>query len=107
VNWFQKDSDGRFIWPGFGDNSRVLEWMVNRLEGRVAAVETAIGWLPKSVNQTGLDLSEEQMNQLLSVDNDAIAKELDDAEVFLSTFGQRLPAAITNELEATRSRLGT
>ena len=107
VNWFQKDSDGRFIWPGFGDNSRVLEWMINRLEGRVAAVETAIGWLPKSVNQTGLDLSEEQMNQLLSVDNDAIAKELDDAEVFLSTFGQRLPAAITNELEATRSRLGT
>jgi len=107
VNWFQKDADGRFIWPGFGENSRVLEWIVDRLEGRVAGVETAIGWLPKTVNRTGLDLTDSQMSQLLSVDHDAIARELDDAEAFLSQFGQRLPAAIAHELEATRSRLKT
>lgn len=105
VNWFQKDSDGRFIWPGFGENSRVLEWIVDRLEGRVAGVETPIGWLPKTVNRAGLDLTDQQMAQLLSVDHDALARELDDAEVFLSKFGERLPEGITAELEATRSRL--
>lgn len=107
VNWFQKDANGGFIWPGFGENSRVLEWIVDRLEGRVAGVETPIGWLPKSVNRQGLNLSDEQMNQLLSVDHEAIAHELDDAEAFLSKFGERLPAAITHELEATRNRLET
>jgi phosphoenolpyruvate carboxykinase (GTP) len=105
VNWFQKDADGRFLWPGFGENSRVMEWIVDRLEGRVAGNESPIGWLPKSLNREGLDISDQQMNQLLSVDHDAIAHELDDAEAFLAQFGPRLPAALGLELEATRDRL--
>ena len=105
VNWFQKDEQGRFLWPGFGENSRVVEWIVDRLEGRVAATETPIGWVPRKLNLAGLDLSEATVEQLLRVDRDAIAVELDDAETFLSTFGDRLPEAVTRELEATRARL--
>jgi phosphoenolpyruvate carboxykinase (GTP) len=56
VNWFRRDADGRFIWPGFGENSRVVEWIVDRLEGRVPARRTAIGWTPESINLEGLDL---------------------------------------------------
>ena len=105
VNWFQKGADGSFLWPGFGDNSRVVEWIVNRLEGRVAAKETAIGLLPKSINTDGLDLSEETLSALLSVDSTDIRADLEQAEAFLAQCGDRLPAAITEELEATRNRL--
>jgi phosphoenolpyruvate carboxykinase (GTP) len=107
VNWFQKDSDGKFLWPGFGENSRVLEWIVDRLEGRVAARETPIGWLPKSLNTRGLDLSEDTVNQLLKVDPELLGAELDDAQIFLAQFGDRLPETITRELLNTRKRLET
>jgi phosphoenolpyruvate carboxykinase (GTP) len=105
VNWFQKDEKGRFLWPGFGENSRVVEWIVDRLEGRVAATETPIGWVPKKLNLSGLDISDTAIEQLLGVDHDAVSLELDDAEAFLSTFGDRLPEAVTRELDATRARL--
>jgi phosphoenolpyruvate carboxykinase (GTP) len=105
VNWFRKDSDGRFIWPGFGENSRVVEWIVNRLEGAVAAEESPIGWLPKSLNTEGLELSESELATVLGVDSDLVAADLDDAEQFLASFGDRLPPEILRELEATRERL--
>ena len=105
VNWFRKDSDGRFIWPGFGENSRVVEWIVNRLEGVVAADESPIGWLPKSLNVEGLELSESELATVLGVDSDLVAADLDDAEQFLASFGDRLPPEILRELEATRERL--
>jgi len=105
VNWFRKDSNGRFIWPGFGENSRVVEWIVNRLEGAVAADESPIGWLPKSLNTDGLELGESELNTVLGVDSDLVAADLDDAEQFLESFGDRLPPEILRELEATRERL--
>jgi phosphoenolpyruvate carboxykinase (GTP) len=105
VNWFKKDEQGKFIWPGFGENSRVLEWMVKRLEGQVAATPTPIGLLPKDINTEGLSLSDEALASLMTVDRAEQARELDDAEVFLSSFGAALPAAITSELEETRRRL--
>ena len=105
VNWFQKDEQGRFLWPGFGENSRVVEWIVDRLEGQVAATETPIGWVPKKLNLSGLDISDAAVEQLLGVDRDAVSRELDDAEAFLSTFGDRLPETVTQELNATRARL--
>ena len=105
VNWFKKDEHGKFIWPGFGENSRVLEWMVKRLEGQVAATPTPIGLLPKGINTEGLSLSDEALASLMTVDPTEQARELDDAEVFLSSFGAALPAAITAELEETRRRL--
>ena len=105
VNWFRKDSDGRFIWPGFGENSRVVEWIVNRLEGAVAADESPIGWLPKSLNTEGLELGESELATVLGVDSDLVAADLDEAEQFLASFGDRLPPEILRELEATRERL--
>ena len=105
VNWFRKDSNGRFVWPGFGENSRVVEWIVNRLEGAVAADESPIGWLPKSLNTDGLELGESELNTVLGVDSDLVAADLDDAEQFLASFGDRLPPEILRELDATRERL--
>ncbi len=107
VNWFQKDDDGRFIWPGFGENSRVVEWIVNRLEGAVAAEPSPIGLLPKSLNTEGLELSEEALRSLLSVSPELVSADLDDAEEFLAQFGDRLPPEILSELHATRERLSS
>ena len=105
VNWFQKGEDGSFLWPGFGENSRVLEWMVDRLEGRVAAHGSPIGLLPKSLNTEGLNLDSSSIEALTSVDTAAVEADLDDAEEFLARCEDRLPVAITEELAATRIRL--
>ena len=105
VNWFQKGEDGSFLWPGFGENSRVLEWMVDRLEGRVAAQDSPIGLLPKSLNTEGLNLESSSIDALTSVDSAAVEADLDDAEEFLARCEDRLPVAITEELAATRIRL--
>jgi phosphoenolpyruvate carboxykinase (GTP) len=105
VNWFRKDAQGSLLWPGFGDNARVLEWMVHRLEGRVSAAASPIGLLPHALNTDGLDLSEENISELLTVDSAEQLAELDDAAEFLEKFGSRLPAGIRHELEATRVRL--
>ena len=107
VNWFQKDDEGRFIWPGFGENSRVVEWIVNRLEGAVAAEPSPIGLLPKSLNTEGLELSDEALRSLLSVSPELVSADLDDAEEFLAQFGDRLPEEILGELRATRERLAS
>jgi phosphoenolpyruvate carboxykinase (GTP) len=105
VNWFRRDANGGFIWPGFGENSRVVEWIVDRLEGRVPARRTAIGWTPETINLEGIELEEGALQALLEIDPEAIARDLDDAEVFLNTTGSRLPAEISRQLEDTRTRL--
>jgi phosphoenolpyruvate carboxykinase (GTP) len=107
VNWFRKSEDGRWLWPGFGENSRVLEWIFERCAGRGEAVDTAIGRLPAkgAIPTDGLDVSEEDMDELLRVDLDEWKAELTDIEQYYQRFGDRLPAQLRDELEALRARL--
>jgi phosphoenolpyruvate carboxykinase (GTP) len=106
VNWFRKDSAGRFIWPGYGENSRVLEWVFRRCEGAADAVETPIGLMPApgSVNTAGLDVSEEQMSELLSVDREAWEAQLPQFREHFARFG-RLPRELIEQLDALEQRL--
>jgi phosphoenolpyruvate carboxykinase (GTP) len=109
VNWFQKDDQGRFIWPGFGDNIRVVKWMVERIEGSVAAKDTAIGLLPHTsdIDHEGLAISSDDLAGLLRVDPELISSDLDDAAGYLGALGKKLPAAISREFEAVRERLNS
>ncbi len=93
VNWFRQDENGNFVWPGFGDNMRVLDWMVKRIEGTVDAKETAIGYVPyaKDINLDGCDCSLETLESILEVDNDAWAKEAEGIKEFYTKFGDKLP----------------
>jgi len=108
VNWFRKDDEGKFIWPGFGQNSRVLEWIFRRCEGTANAVETPIGLLPSEgdIDLDGLDLSPEAVTALLSVDEGAAKGELPQMEAHLARFGDDLPAEVRAQLEALKERLG-
>ncbi len=107
VNWFRVDEDGHFIWPGFGDNLRVLEWILKRCDGEVDAVETAIGYVPKAedINLEGLDFSVETLKSILAVDNAKWAKEAAGIEEFYKKFGDKLPAELRAELEGLKSRV--
>ena len=107
VNWFRKDADGKFMWPGFGDNSRVLEWIVARLEGEAGAVETPIGRVPEpgALNVDGLDISEAQMAELFAVDPKTWMAEAELAGEYFRTFGHHVPAELHAELEALNERL--
>ena len=104
VNWFRKDPDGRFLWPGFGDNSRVLKWIVERLEGRVDAVESPIGLLPRpeDIDTEGLDVAPEDMDRVLAVDRDEWARELPLLQDWFAMFGEKLPPAMRAELDRLR-----
>ncbi len=108
VNWFRKDDEGKFLWPGFGENSRVLEWVFRRCEGSAEARETPIGLLPEegSIDTTGLNVSEEQMRQLLSVDEELVRQQLPQVREHLDRFGDRLPRQLREQLEALEARLG-
>jgi len=107
VNWFRKDADGSYLWPGFGDNARVLEWMVGRLDGTRAAVDSPLGSLPApgALNVDGLDLDEHALTELFRVDPKAFEHEADDIEEFFASFDDRLPAELSRQLELFRSRL--
>ncbi len=107
VNWFRKGADGRFLWPGFGDNARVIEWIVRRLEGGVDAVDSPIGRLPVTadLDLEGLDLPEADLAELFAIDRDSWLREVDLTEEFYASFGDRLPAALRSELESLRYRL--
>jgi phosphoenolpyruvate carboxykinase (GTP) len=96
------------LWPGFGDNSRVLEWVFERCAGRGEAVETPIGYLPApgTIDTEGLDIKDEDMTDLLRVDRDEWRAELPGIVDYFSQFGNRLPAAISAQAEALRWRLG-
>jgi phosphoenolpyruvate carboxykinase (GTP) len=109
VNWFRKDAGGRWLWPGFGENSRVLEWVFRRCEGAGEAVETPIGRLPApgALRTDGLDLSEDDLSELLRVDAAAWRAELPSLREHFATFGDRLPAELRAQLEALAERLGS
>jgi phosphoenolpyruvate carboxykinase (GTP) len=99
VNWFRKGDDGKFLWPGFGDNMRVLEWMVRRVKGEVSAVETPIGALPRiaDVNLEGVELSEEARAKLFGFDRDGWRDEFQSLERFLAEFGSHAPQGLEAE----------
>jgi phosphoenolpyruvate carboxykinase (GTP) len=107
VNWFRKDEDGRFIWPGFGENIRVLEWIFRRCDGEGETVETPIGLVPAQgeIDIEGLQIGEEEMSELLTVDPDAVREQMPQLREHLARFGDRLPDAIRSQLEALESRL--
>jgi phosphoenolpyruvate carboxykinase (GTP) len=107
VNWFRKDENGKFMWPGFGENSRVLKWMCDRVEGKVGAVETPIGLMPKKEEFSfeGLDVSDEVWNELMKVDNAAFLKTVENAKEYLAKFGDKLPTQISAQLEKLEARL--
>ena len=107
VNWFRKDARGKFVWPGFGDNSRVLKWIVERLEGKAQAVDTPIGRTPDraSLDTTGLNLSDEQLNLLLTVDADVWKEEAALIAPDYAKFGERLPEALWEQHRALLERL--
>ncbi|OWP21667.1 phosphoenolpyruvate carboxykinase (GTP) [Microbacterium sp. AISO3] len=108
VNWFRKGADGRFLWPGFGDNSRVIDWIVRRLNGEVGAVDSPIGRLPHTadLNLDGIEVPQRDLDELFAVDTESWLREADLTEEFYDTFGERMPAALRAELEALRYRLG-
>ena len=108
VNWFRKSGDGKFLWPGFSDNSRVLKWMCERVEGKVGTVDTPIGKLPKEgdLDLTGLDISKENMQELMAVDKAAWKAEMPDIEKHYARFGDRLPGKLRDQLAELAKRLG-
>jgi phosphoenolpyruvate carboxykinase (GTP) len=114
VNWFRKDDNGRFVWPGFGDNSRVLKWIFERLEGEAQAVETPIGKVPAagSLDTAGLGLTEAQLRLLKTVDVDVWREEASLIPAFYARFGERMPAelwaqhaALVDRLEAATAKV--
>ncbi len=108
VNWFRKSPDGKFLWPGYGDNSRVLKWMCDRVDGKVGARKTAIGLLPneEDLDLSGLDIPRENLRELLRVDVDAWNAELPDLEKHLSQFGSCTPGRMRQQLVDLKTRLG-
>ncbi len=107
VNWFRTDDEGHFIWPGFGDNMRVLMWILARCEGKVDATETAIGYLPKvdDIDITGLDISKETLAGLLSVDKELWLEDCRGIHEFYAQVGERVPAELYDELKKLEERL--
>ena len=108
VNWFRKGADGSYLWPGFGDNARVLEWALRRVNGEVGAVEAPTGRLPlpEDLNLEGLDLTAGQLEALFAVDSAGWLAEADLTEEYFAQFGERLPAEMTRQLDQLRARLG-
>ena len=108
VNWFRKTDDGKWLWPGFGENSRVLKWMCDRVEGKVEARETPIGLMPidGDLSLEGLDIPAEDWAELMKVDTDLFKGTVADAEAYLAKFGDKVPARLIAQLEALKARLG-
>jgi phosphoenolpyruvate carboxykinase (GTP) len=107
VNWFRRGDDGRFLWPGFGENSRVLKWIVERLDGTGAAVETPIGQVPTvdALDLTGLDTDPADVAAALAVDSAQWREELPQITEWFERFGDKLPGVLWAELDALRARL--
>lgn len=107
VNWFRVDENGKFMWPGYGENLRVIEWILDRCDDKVSAIKTPIGYTPRpqDIDVTGLRLSEAILHKLLHVDREEWRKEAEDIERFFKTFGKRLPHELKLELVALKKRL--
>jgi phosphoenolpyruvate carboxykinase (GTP) len=109
VNWFRKDSDGKFLWPGYGENSRVLAWIFRRCQGKAEAVDSAIGLLPPvgegGIDTDGLDVSTEAMQELLAVDAAGWKQQLPQMHEHYAEFGEKLPEALRDQLQTLEDRL--
>ena len=107
VNWFRKDENGKFIWPGYGENSRVLDWIVRRASGEAGAIDGVTGRYPKfeEFNLEGLDLGEDEWAKMYDIDPDAWAAEMDGTEEYFAQFGDKLPQAIKDQLATFRERI--
>jgi phosphoenolpyruvate carboxykinase (GTP) len=107
VNWFRRDAGGRFLWPGFGENLRVLAWMLERAAGSAAATDSAIGWLPRAedLNTRGLAISPDALRELLTVDHGLWRKEVTEMRQYLQQYGARLPGVMLDQLAGIEARL--
>ncbi len=107
VNWFRKGEDGSWLWPGFAENARVLEWILDRVDGRTPAVDTPLGWKPVAggINLEGTEVTNRDWEQLFHIDHDAWLAELAETETFFDGFGDRLPEAMTRQLADIRRRV--
>ena len=107
VNWFRRTTAGGFAWPGFGDNSRVLKWAIERIEGKADAVETPIGFVPtpESLDLAGLDMTLDEVQEAVRFDADEWTTEVPSLEDWFARFGGSLPRSITRELEGLKKRL--
>ncbi len=107
VNWFRKGDDGSFLWPGFAENARVLEWILQRVDGKAPAVDTPLGWKPTDdgLDLEGIDVTPNQREQLFDVDPQAWLAELESTEAFFAGFGDRLPDELGRQLADIRRRL--
>jgi phosphoenolpyruvate carboxykinase (GTP) len=108
VNWFRKGEDGRFLWPGFGENSRVLEWVFRRCDHAAEAVETPIGLVPAEgeLNVDGLDIDAEDLAEVMRVDSEQLREQLPQIRAHLEQFGDALPSEMASQLDALEQRLG-
>ena len=108
VNWFRTDDEGHFVWPGFGDNMRVLNWIIDRCEGKADAVETEIGYLPRpeDIDLTDLDMDMDTLKSILTVDRDVWVKEANEIEEHYKKFGDRLPKELRHQLDILEMNLG-
>ena len=107
VNWFRKGDDGRYLWPGFAENARVLAWILDRVDAQAPARDTPLGLVPRAggIGREGLEVTEEDWEELFAIDHDAWRDELDGTEQFFATFGDRLPDALPRQLADIRARL--
>tara|TARA_B100000029_G_scaffold217152_1_gene214959 strand:+ start:3168 stop:4976 length:1809 start_codon:yes stop_codon:yes gene_type:complete len=108
VNWFRKDENGNFLWPGFGENSRVLKWILDRIDGNTQAIDTPLGLLPEidGIDTKGLDVDSSAMAKLLEVNSESWAEEIPLIEEHLGSIGERLPVEMTSQLNDLKSRIG-
>ena len=108
VNWFRRDADGGFLWPGFGENSRVLKWVIERMQGKADAVDTPVGHVPApgSLDVEGLDLTPEQVAAALAVDADEWRAEIPQVTEWFEKFGDKLPGVLWSELDVLKTKLG-
>ena len=107
VNWFRTDDEGNFVWPGFGDNMRVLNWIIDRCEGKATATETAIGYIPQpeDIDLTDLDMDIETLTSILKVDKEVWTKEAEEIEEHYKKFGDKLPAQLREQLDTLKANL--
>jgi len=107
VNWFRRDDDGRFLWPGYGENSRVLKWVFERINGNADAIDTPIGKLPTkdSLDLAGLEIDDADLDTILSVDTDGWKSAIPQIREHYARFGDKLPAALNVEVDSLEAKL--